>query len=343
MRRTSTLLVFATAALASLAAFSQENPPPPPPPALVQAAPADHAAPGAPGDHAVSDDAAIVYLADDGGLNFQAVRAIYGLAVSALRKRGISIVDDSRTLGTLSPESARKLMRELHIEHGYAIEVQGRLGNKVPLAIQEVEVERPAPLFSASLTASSLEECDIVIPRLVNAVVDRRAPEDNATMASVTNQEARPFKKRPGEVHWSFGLTIPTFSGNDSSGSPFGLSTQLFYEVEHFNFGVEGLFGTNHGLTAGGLFFQANWIPIDGEVSPYLGAGIGYMGADSNGGLGFKVQAGIEALRLHQVRILAGFEALIPAFDTSQSLIDGTSNGDASRHVLPMFFLQFSL
>ena len=162
-------------------------------------------------------------------------------------------------------------------------------------------------------------------------------------MASVTQKEAQPFRKRPGEMHVSFGLVIPTFAGNDSSSAPIGLSAQLFYEVEHFNIGAEALFGSNNGLTAGGLFMQGNWLPIDGEVSPYIGVGIGYMGADSNGGLGLKAQVGVEALRLHQVRVLAGFEALFPLFSTSGNPFDGTSSGNSNRYVLPMFFLQFSL
>jgi len=153
----------------------------------------------------------------------------------------------------------------------------------------------------------------------------------------------RAFRKRPGELHWSLGLVIPTFEGSDSSGTPVGLSTQLFYEIEHFNLGVEALFGSNRGLTAGGLFFQGNWLPIDGEVSPYIGVGLGYMGADANWGLGLKVQVGVEALRLHQVRVLAGFEALIPFFDTSEDAFDSGTSGNPSRSFLPMLFLQFSL
>jgi len=297
---------------------------PPPPPAAVRTA-----------EH--NEDAALVFIGDDGGLNLQAVRAIRGIAIDELRKRGVRVIDDPRSEGTMSPAATQHLMAQLHAGRAFSINVRGRLGDKVPLEFEESAAGSPAPIFSTSLTATSLEECDVVVPRLVDAVLDRKAAEDNAGIASVTRAESRPYRKKPGELLWSFGLAIPTFSGNDSSGAPFGLTTQVEYEMEHVNFGFEGVFANNRGLLAGGLFMQANWLMLDGEVTPYLGGGFGYMGADEGSGLGAKVQVGVEAFRLHSVRLIGGFEVMIPFFATSGG------NGGTDVHALPMFFLQFAL
>ncbi len=138
-------------------------------------------------------------------------------------------------------------------------------------------------------------------------------------MASVTQKKAQPFRKRPGEMHVSFGLVIPTFAGNDSRArrSASRRSCSMGRAFQHRR---RGAVGTNNGLTAGGLFMQGNWLPIDGEVSPYIGVGIGYMGADSNGGLGLKAQVGVEALRLHRVRVLAASRRLPALLHQQQSL-----------------------
>jgi hypothetical protein len=335
MRTPHAAAVLVLAALLSAAAHAQTADPKPPEPAQLEP-PLIHIDAPPPAKVLVEPGAALVFIGDDGGLTYQAVRALRGLAIGELRKRGVPVVDDPRADAIVSDSQAQQLMRALNVSRGFSVQVQGRLGSKLPLSFEELQPDTQVPIFSASLTVRSLEECDVVIPRLVDAVLDRRPAEDDVQRGTATQSEAAPRSKRPGEMHLSFGLVIPTFQGNNQSGSPFGLSIEFFYELEHLNLGVEGLFATYKGLTAGGVFFEGNWLPIDGEVSPYLGAGLGYMGADSGGGLGMKLQVGLEGLRLHQIRVLAGFEVLVPFFTTSQ-------HTDSNRNVLPMFFLQFSL
>jgi hypothetical protein len=335
MRIPAAASAVALAALFSLAARAQAPDPTPPEPAQ-PAPPLIHIDAPPPAKVLVEPGAALVFIGDDGGLTYPGVRAIRGLAIGELRKRGVPVVDDPRADAIVNAAQAEQLMRELNVSRGFSVRVQGRLGNKLPLSVEELQPEKQVPIFSASLSVSSIEECDAVIPRLVDAVLDRRPAEDNAQRGVPFQKEAVPYSKRSGETHLSFGLVVPTFQGSNQSGSPFGLSIELFYELEHLNLGLEGLFATHKGLTAGGVFFEGNWLPIDGEVSPYIGAGLGYMGADSAGGLGMKLQAGVEALRLHQIRVLAGFEVLVPFFATSQYT-------DSNRNLLPMFFLQFSL
>ena len=41
---------------------------------------------------------------------------------------------------------------------------------------------------------------------------------------------------------------------------------------------------------------EAAWIPLSTEVSPYIGGGLGYMGAGGSAGMGAIGEAGLEVL-----------------------------------------------
>lgn len=258
---------------------------------------------------------AMVVVVDDGGLDTGTVRALRSVAMGAVRRRGVSVSDDSRTEGVHAVNDALgKLAREdLGVQRVFAVRIGGRLGQKILLTAEELSAATLAQVYSASLTAGGLEESDTVMKRLVDAVIDRRPVEDNAGLGSVTAQESKKFNKRPGERFFSLGLPIAFFKGGETGG-PFGFSVGYSYEAETFRIGaiLEGAARAGQGI---GFFgFDADWLPIDGEVSPYLGAGFGYMGANDTGGLGGKAEAGVELFRLHAVRVMAGVELLVPFF-----------------------------
>ncbi|TMA31494.1 MAG: hypothetical protein E6J88_03900 [Deltaproteobacteria bacterium] len=213
----------------------------------------------------------------------------------------------------------------------------GRLGQKIPLSLEELMPGSLAPVYAASLTATGLEECDVVTARLVEAVVDRRSADSTAGMRSVTASESKPFAKKPGERFWFIGLPVPLYNAN--RGTPAGFSLGYGYEAE--NFRVSATFGgfsrDSDGISYGVL--EAMWIPLDGEISPYIGGGLGYMGAASRGGMGGSLEAGIDAFRLHGVRALAGVQALIPFFDTTRN---GVVQTVSPRSFYPAAFLRLA-
>src|SRR5262249_52362981 len=151
-----------------------------------------------------------------------------------------------------------------------------------------------------------LEESDKVIPRLVDAIIDRKPVEDTAEITTVTQEEAAPYEKRPGEKFWVLGLPF----GVTSSGTKgaFGLSLGWSYEAEHFGVGFKilGAGSPHFGAFLAGI--DAPWIPLSGSWSPYFAPGIGYMFLSkdnvSGGGLGFTAEVGAEFLRLHHFRVL---------------------------------------
>ena len=142
---------------------------------------------------------------------------------------------------------------------------------------------------------------------------------------------------KPGERFWFIGLPVALYNGG--RGTPYGFSLSYGYEAEFFRISVSGAAYGRDTENVGFVVMEAAWIPFATEVSPYLGGGIGYMGAASNGGIGAVAEAGIEAFRLHGVRMLTGAQLAIPFFDTTRTILGNPSSG---RNVFPAAFLRFA-
>lgn len=259
---------------------------------------------------------ALLVVADDGALEAPAVHAIRNVAAGELRKRGIAVADERISRGVQPvDDSLAELAADVGARRVFALRVGGRLGQKIPLSLDELSPGTLQPVYSASLTAGSLEECDVVTARLVDAVLGRRSAESTAQMTTVTAQESKPFAKKPGERFWFIGLPIGLYN---SGNTPSGFSLGYGYEAESFRMSVTGAWYSRGGDGVGYVALETAWIPFAYEISPFIGGGIGYMSADGRGGLGGIVEGGIEAFRLHGVRALAGVQLTIPFFDTQQ-------------------------
>jgi len=257
---------------------------------------------------------AVVVVADDGGLEVSAVRAIRSVTAAELRKRGVAVSEDVRTEAVQPVDDhLADLVQDLDAGRVFVVRVGGRLGRKVPLSLDEVTPARFYPVASASLSASDLDEADVVAQRLVAAVLGRRSADDTGTMRTVTLSEARPFEKKPGERFLSIGFPVLLARGNQTGG-PLGFSLEYFYEAQSFRVGAMFETATNGGSGLGWIGIGAAWLPFDSEYSPYFGAGLGYMGADNDGGMGGRLEIGIELFRLHGVRLMGGVDAVIPFF-----------------------------
>jgi hypothetical protein len=118
-------------------------------------------------------------------------------------------------------------------------------------------------------------------------------------MPTVTAQESAPFRSRPGEGLFVIGVGL----------APLGGSIGWSYEAREWRLGILA-----QGADDGASFFgvEGAWIPYDGSVSPYVGAGLGSVGGDFDASLGTKLEVGVEAFRLHKVRLIAGVSAIIP-------------------------------
>jgi hypothetical protein len=260
---------------------------------------------------------AVVVVAEDGGLDYSAVRAIRSVTAFELRRRGVDVSADVRTEEVQpADDHLADLVQDLDAGRVFLVRIGGMLGSKVPMSLDEV-TPRFSPIASASLSAATLDEADIVAQRLVSAVLDRRSADDTGTMRTVTLTESRPFEKKPGERFLSFGFPVLLTHGN-GSGGPVGFSLEYFYEAQSFRAGLLLETATNGGTGLGWFGIGAAWLPFDSELSPYLGAGIGYMGASNEGGMGGRLEVGMELFRLHGLRLLGGIDLVVPFFGGGQ-------------------------
>jgi hypothetical protein len=244
----------------------------------------------------------IVIVAEDGGYAASTVRTVRSIAATALRERGISLIEGPRFAETtlVGPETLAAVA-ELGADRVFVLRF-GALQKKVVITLEEIALPSPTPVFVASLAASDIDEADTVVPRLVAAVLDRAPVEKGARIATVTDQEAKPFRKKPGEGLFVLGLGLV----------PLGGSIGWSYEAKSWRLGLL-LQGANDDVSFFG--FEGAWIPYDGNVSPYLGAGLGIVGPENDGGdgvLGTKLEAGVEFFRLHGVRLMVGLNAIVP-------------------------------
>jgi hypothetical protein len=279
---------------------------------------------------------ALLVVADDGGLEAPALHAIRNVAASELRRRGIAVSEDRRTGGVRPVDDALAMLAsDLGVRRVFALRIGGRLGEKIPLAIDELDAETLAPVHSASLTAMGLEECDVVTARLVDAVLGRRSAASTAQMTTVTAVESKPFAKKPGERFWFVGLPIGLYN---SGTSPAGFSLGYGYEAENFRLSVTGAGYSRGSDGVGYVAMEVAFIPFATEFSPYVGGGVGWMGAGNRGGIGGIAEVGLEAFRLHGVRALAGVQVAIPFFETE----DAAATPGAHRSVYPAAFVRMA-
>jgi hypothetical protein len=245
---------------------------------------------------------AVVIVAEGADFSEESLRTVRSIAATELRARGVPVIEDDR-LGGVRPVNAETMstIEQIGVERVFAFRL-GRLRKKVLMSLEELQPPSETPVHVARLTASSLDESDIVVPRLVRAVLERAPVDEGQRITTMTDQETEPFKKKAGEGLFILGMGI----------APLGGSIGWSYEARSWRLGV--LF---QGAENDPSFFgvEGAWIPLDSNISPYVSAALGIVGAahDADGtALGTKLEVGAEFFRLHGVRLFAGVSVIIP-------------------------------
>jgi hypothetical protein len=230
---------------------------------------------------AASESSAVVMVAEDGGFPAAAVETVSSLAATELRVHGVNVRDEA-------DEGSRRFVLRL-----------GRLERKVLITLEDVVPPATSPAFAAAHAAASLDEADVVVPRLVRAVLARDTFESTARVGAVTKQESAPLRQRTGEGLFVIGVGL----------EPLGASIGWSYEARRFRVGV---LAQGAGERTSFFGIDGAWLPYDGNVSPYFGAGLGIVDGGNDAALGTKLEVGVEFFRLHGVRLMAGVGAIVP-------------------------------
>ena len=237
----------------------------------------------------------------DAGYQQATLRTLRSIVSTELRSHGVAVRDDARFDTALGADALRNT-EELGAERVFVLRL-GRLEEKVFMSLEELSPPSLAPVFVSRLTAASVDEADKVIGRLVASVLAQQAVETTARVATVTEDEAEPFKKKPGEGLFIIGVGF----------APLGGSIGWSHEAELWRLGV--LFQGDEDIGFFGV--DGAWLPSTNNISPYFGVGLGVVGpdcdhCDDGAVVGTKLEVGVEFFRLHGARLMVGVHAVIP-------------------------------
>lgn len=204
------------------------------------------------------------------------------------------------------------------------------LGDAVILTVAQ---ERPVgtEVDARTLSLASIEEVPVAAERIARALKAGEPVAETATVDSLVGEETRQYQKKHGEFFWSLGIA-GGYALNADSGIVPGLAFGGFYETSRVAIGVDLRFvaGKDDGAGTAAMSFGvgARWFLTDTDFSPFVGGGLSFLtistdGTDDGGdyeelsktGLGAKVELGVEALRLHESRLIAALQVDVPFFE----------------------------
>ena len=300
---------------------------------------------------------AVCLIGDHPGIPESDAQTAAMLICDELRKQGISVTDPVYE-APASTSAYRVVLRRL----GEKIIV--RLSQENPIGT--IVVER-------QMTLANIEEMIPAAPRLVDALVHRKPIDATVDMETVTEQEAREFRKISGESLWHMGIFGTFIPGTDVAAEP-GMEFGWSYETPSYAVGTEFRYsGPDDDDDANTTIALFSW-SIGGRyffnkrnISPYVGGGLAIVDAsyktkvrkreiirpsffdteekwryyddyesEDDSGLGAYGVVGIEALRLTGSRLKLELRLDRPFFNLpSQDIMPITFGIFFSRNYVP--------
>ena len=269
-----------------------------------------------------------VVVAEAPGINAVSLATVRALTEDETERQGRYVVRD-RALPLLSPPSAQRteFAARRQIDAFFELRLL-RIGQKIVVVLHERGANNDHVRHSARLTARTLEEIDVVVPRLVRALITRQTPERTQRIDNVTRTEARKHRKRAGEFLWGVSTLVGSPMGS-GAGAGYGAELRFAYEMPHVRLNWD--IGGTGGEDVRGEFLttiSAHYLPFAGNFSPFIGGGMGIAaqgGGDFNSKVGaaLMLSGGAEMFRLHGVRLIAELRVTFPLFRLEQQDWDG--------------------
>ena len=262
---------------------------------------------------------AIVWVADDGGLGVEAAKSARRIAASALNENGYETAEPPEVEGIHAfDDAAKRIGHGLGVEETYVLRLS-RLGEKIVVTATLYDEDSQA-VRSREMTATSVEDLEAVVPRLVLAVAHDTSASETADVDTVTKREGEPWNKKFGEFLFGFGILL---GGGFHPGAAlqYGLDLKFAYEMKFFRIDVEGagavgMPGFDDALVRGGV--GLTYLPLARDWTPYVGASVSYMftgvAGEFGAGAGFTPHIGVEGFRLHKLRFLVELGVTLPVY-----------------------------
>lgn len=272
---------------------------------------------------------------------------VAGLVCEALSQAGASV--DNRPVPPSAAAGAQA---------AYRVELRP-LGQNVILVVT-LEAPLGAAQESRSLRLSRLEEVPVAAPRIAEALVSGKPVSQTAKVDTLVGEDSRPLVKKHGELKAGIGVLGFGIPSSDVLGG-YGVLGQLFYEERDYAVGAQVRFGgsssSSGDATLDDITLGARYFFSDADITPVLGAGVGILWLDFRGdkipssaaglgttygtpyysrkhfdgaGLAAHVEAGVEFMRMHDVR----FDVLLRLDAPLYQLHDSQTGDD--RYALPI-------
>lgn len=296
---------------------------------------------------AFAQTTAVTVVAEPGGIGEDSCRTARRILIAELRTAGID-VGDRPELDRVHPvdDEVKKIASDVGAQKVFVLRLSA-LGQKVVVDLEELT---PAleMVRGRRLSSKGAEELDLVIPRLVKALITNQPVEETEQIGNLTQQEGRKWEKKPGEFLWGVGVMTGGALAADSTFA-YGFDLKFSYEMERFrlNADIGGMFSTKDDSFG---WFRTDlgiaYLPLTGSWSPYFGGGLGFMTLNNGventkdgSGLGLVVNAGVEFFRLHSARVLVEVGCMFPFF----SLEDNNGNGQTQSTYAPVGYGSFAI
>lgn len=203
-----------------------------------------------------------------------------------------------------------------------------RIGQRVKVWMR-LEPLEGAPR-TAALDAGSPEDLDPVLLRLARQLASG-APAADARIGEVTEKEEDVYGRKTASSYVGLAVTA-TFGGVSGSGDTLGgLGVYWLYDARTFLADIQAGFGVSQtasdgggwtGLTIAGLYPLA-----DRDVTPFVGAGLGFLRLELDGRAGTGVQVFGDAGVLFGRTSTVHFRADVKPFVTTFELTDDLGRG----------------
>lgn len=278
-------------------------------------------------------DKAFVFMDETSSIDTASIRSIVTLIKLELEKNGVDAVKND--LPQITPPDTEIIeMGRVHgISRAFIVSALP-IGEKIVLGLAEREISAGGIklVFAEKITAKNIEEIDLLIPRLVVAVVKRTGIEDEVTIESLSSQEGRKYEKKFGQFLWGFGIPFG-FALHEGSEFSYGIGAKGLYEMDNARVDLNGFLQFNN---AGFKFFstgiEAFYLFSRKDITPFVGGGINFTAVDfdcdsdkcegpddESMGLSFSIGGGVEFFRFYSTRLIFDLKLTLPTYSIYNS------------------------
>lgn len=286
-------------------------------------------------------DKAFVFMDETSSIDTASIRSIVTLVKLELEKNGVDAVKND--LPQITPAEADMIeMGKFHgIDRAFVVSALP-IGEKLVLGLAEREISAGGIklVFAEKITAKNIEEVDLLIPRLVGAVVNREDIGEEATIESLSIQEGRKYEKKFGQFLWGFGIPFG-FALHEGAEFSYGVGAKGLYEMDNARVDFNAFFQFNNddfkffstGIEAFYLFSRK-------DITPFVGGGVNFTAVDfdcdsyncegpddESMGLAFSIGGGVEFFRFYATRLIFDVKLMLPTYSMYNS------NSDTNEYI----------